>query len=271
MDKSMNSEHTEPGGSSVARLQNWIFIRQNVDYPLEGWGTKNPDFTLIAHSPEDKLLDLFSHFLFKIAISDSGQKVLRDLLKGLFGMNQVGYTEGGAIMKVFIDKDGEIMKIIWLTIFLYSHGHESSANTCPDLKTYKIYAKLPDSESWIPSEGEHVLYGTTYVTYRGETVGGRHFYSKVIVADSGTINKDSLGPDSDIIIDLECIAAHAPSEKAPILHLQASALWNKANHQLKLNREGKRQQLDSPDDSKQFTTQKNFFGQVECWDEKRHA
>ncbi len=136
-----------------------LYIKENIDYPLQEQGSKNLDCAIFVQNPEKDLKDLWPHFIFKIAFSDSGWKCLRDLLKSLLCIYHQGLIGGGLALKVFQNTKGEITKVTWhLVSFILDATQDSKSTKHRDLEPFQLYAKLLHPSKmkgkWIPSEGE---------------------------------------------------------------------------------------------------------------------
>lgn len=84
-----------------AKIYREVYIKENIDYLLQGRDSKNLDCAIFAQNPEKDLKDLWPCFIFEIAFTNSGQKCLRDLLKSLLCIHHRRLIGGGLAVKVF--------------------------------------------------------------------------------------------------------------------------------------------------------------------------
>ncbi|KAK0431936.1 hypothetical protein EV421DRAFT_1911450 [Armillaria borealis] len=152
------------------KLGRQLYVKENVDYPIKGWGSKNLGLTIFAQNPKKDFKDLWPLFIFEIAYANSGQKCLRDLLKALLSIYHQGEIGGGIAAKVFKNTNGEITKVTYSLVSFILDGTQGRKETKhKDLESFQLYVKLPHTPKekgiWIPSEGEHTDIGTKFRMY----------------------------------------------------------------------------------------------------------
>ncbi len=183
-----------------AELYREVYIKENVDYPLQGGGSKNPDCAIFAQNPEKDLKDLWPRFIFEIAFADSGRKCLRDLLKSLLCIHHRTLIAGGLAVKVFRNTKGEITKVVWhLVSFILDAIQDSTSTKHRDMEPFQLYAKLPHPPKtkgkWIPSEGEQAdigddvkaNVGTKFRTYQDPNSLGVRYYADAAIINAGVV------------------------------------------------------------------------------------
>ncbi|PBK94309.1 hypothetical protein ARMGADRAFT_1029448 [Armillaria gallica] len=208
-----------------AELYREVYIKENIDYPLQGGGSKNLDCAIFAQNPEKDLKDLWPRFIFEIAFADSGRKCLRDLLKSLLCIRHRTLIGGELAIKVFRNTKGEITKIIWhLVSFILDATQDLTSTKHRDMEPFELYTKLLHPHNmkgkWILSEGEQAdigddvkaNIGTKFQTYQDtNSLGARTFQ----------IDKNSLSPEYDVIINSNVMVG--PGHET--FRLPAKAIW----------------------------------------------
>ncbi|PBK86313.1 hypothetical protein ARMGADRAFT_1086784 [Armillaria gallica] len=220
-----------------AKLYREVYIKENIDYPLQGGGSKNLDCAIFAQNPEKDLKDLWPRFIFKIAFADSGRKCLRDLLKSLLCIRHKMLIGGGLAIKVFRNAKGEITKVVWhLVSFILDATQQLTSTKHRDMEPFQLYTKLPHPPNVkgksIQSEGEQAdigddvkaNVGTKFQTYHDTNSLGARYYTDAVLIDAGVIDKNSLSPEYDVILNSNFLVG--PDRKP--LCLPAKAIWVEA-------------------------------------------
>ncbi|PBK82637.1 hypothetical protein ARMGADRAFT_1038430 [Armillaria gallica] len=182
-----------------AKLYREVYIKENIDYPLQGWGSKNLDCAIFAQNPEKDLKDLWPCFIFKITFADSDA------------------TQDPTSTK---HRDMEPFQ-------LYAKLPHP-----PNMKGKWI---LSEGEQADIGDDVKANIGKKFQTYQDTNSLSVRYYADAVLIDAGVmwlsrtfqIDKNSLSPEYDVIINSKVMVR---PDREPF-RLPAKAIWVEVCHQ----------------------------------------